>query len=347
MGFDRGLAGWVHLATVVTETAESPGYQNDEGAKNVLDDIIIIGGGPTGLFSLYIAGLHRMKATLIEKLDRVGGQLEHLYPEKPIYDVGGFPMIRGRELVERLAQQAGQYPTRQITGQAVTGIQQMPEGWRVTTDKAHYDTRCLVICGGIGDFLPRKFNDPGIDSYEHRGLYYVVDRLDDFRDQRVLVIGGGDSAADWAMALADIAQDLTMIHRRSSFQCHADSLDKLQNAQNIHLVPNAELQSIEGTDRVTAVRITRDRVRTETWPMDKVIVAIGLVPGTMAFRSWGLEMQGHELKVSSTMATNLPGVYAAGDIVTYPGKVKLIASGFGEAATAVEAARDAIKATLA
>lgn len=288
-----------------------------------------------------------MQATLIEKLDRVGGQLEHLYPEKPIYDVGGFPMIRGHELVERLAEQAGQYPTRQITGQTVTAIQQIAEGWRVVTDRDSYDTRCVLLCGGIGDFLPRKFNDPAIDDYEHRGLYYVVNHLEDFRDQRVLVIGGGDSAADWAMALADIAKDLTMIHRRNAFQCHADSLDKLQNAPNIHLVPSAELQGIEGDDQVTAVHILRERVRRETWPMDKVIVAIGLIPGTAAFRSWGVAMEGHELIVSSTMATNLPGVYAAGDIVTYPGKVKLIAAGFGEAATAVEAARDAIKAARA
>ncbi len=312
----------------------------------MLDDIIIIGGGPTGLFSLYIAGLHRMKATLIEKLDRVGGQLEHLYPEKPIYDIGGFPMIRGHELVERLRQQAGQYPTRQITGQAVTGLDRTAQGWRVVTDSASYDTRCVLICGGIGDFLPRKFNEPSIDQYEKQGLHYVVNRLEDFRDKRVLVIGGGDSAADWAMALADVAQDLTMIHRRNSFQCHADSLDKLQNAGNIHLVPNAELQSIEGVGKVSAVSIRRDRSHVETWPMDEVIVAIGLVPGTAAFKSWGLAMEGHELIVSSTMATSLPGVFAAGDIVTYPGKVKLIAAGFGEAATAVEAAREVIRAGL-
>lgn len=309
----------------------------------MLDDIIIIGGGPTGLFSLYIAGLHRMRATLIEKLDRVGGQLEHLYPEKPIYDVGGFPMVRGRELVERLAQQAGQYPTRQITGQTVTGIQHTAMGWRVVTNVSSYDTHCVLICGGIGDFLPRKFNDPAIDGYEHRGLYYVVNRLEDFRDQRVLVVGGGDSAADWAMALAEIAADLTMIHRRDAFQCHADSLDKLQSAKNIHLVPKAELKAIEGAQTVTGVHILRDRTQVENWPMDKIIVAIGLIPGTAGFRSWGLDMAGTELAVSSTMATNLPGVYAAGDIVTYPGKVKLIAAGFGEAATAVEAARDAIK----
>ncbi|MHB1954172.1 MAG: NAD(P)/FAD-dependent oxidoreductase [Sulfobacillus sp.] len=311
-----------------------------------MEDIIIIGGGPSGLFSLYIAGLHHMQATLVEKLDRVGGQLEHLYPEKPIYDVGGFPMIRGHELVERLKEQAGQYPTRIMVNQTVTGIQRMDQGWRVMTETGAYQTLSVLITGGIGDFLPRKFNDPAIDQYEHQGLYYVVNRLEDFRNQRVLVVGGGDSAADWAMALSDVAQEVTMIHRRDSFQCHADSFFKLQQAPQIHLVPNAELKRVSGVGHVQSVDVLRrDQDRVQTWPMDKVIVAIGLVAGTAVFKTWGLEMEGHEIHVASSMATNLPGVFAAGDIVSYPGKVKLIAAGFGEAATAVEAAREWIRKT--
>lgn len=303
-------------------------------------DILLIGAGPVGLFGLYCAGLHHMQATLIERLNQVGGQLEHLYPEKPIYDVGGFPRVTGRELISRLKEQAFQFPATVYTGETVHALEREGDRWVALTDKGSHRARTILITAGIGEFIPRKFNNPAIDDYEGHGLYYVVNRLQDFRDRRVLVVGGGDSSADWAMAISDIARDVTMIHRRSHFQCHEDSLSKLRRAPRVTLVPHAELNHVIGDGRVEAVEIYfNDRKTTETKPMDAVIVAIGLVPGTHIMESWGLKMAGSEIAVDSTMATNLPGVYAAGDVATYPGKVKLIASGFGEVATAVEAAR--------
>lgn len=301
-------------------------------------DVAIIGGGPVGLFGLYCAGLHHLNAALLERLDRVGGQLEHLYPEKPIYDVGGFPAISGHQLIEQLKQQAFQYPATVMTGLEATGVERGPQGFRITTTRGPVDARVVVITAGIGEFRPRRYNDPAIDAFEGRGLYYVVDRLSDFDGQRVLVVGGGDSAADWAMAIADRAAEVTMIHRRDRFQCHIDSLRKLENHPRIRLSPNLTLTRVTGGHSVEAVALQDASGHVESMAVDRVIVAIGLLPGTDVFRPWGLEMEGHEIRVATDMSTNIPGIYAAGDIATYPGKVKLIAAGFGEVATAVEAA---------
>ncbi len=309
--------------------------------NNETQDVLIIGGGPVGLFGLYCAGLHHLRCTLVERLDRIGGQLEHLYPEKPIYDVGGFPVISGRDLIEQLKRQAFQYPAQVLTGVDATMLNRGQDDWQVVTSHGTLSAKTVVITGGIGEFRPRRFNKTAIDEWEGRGLYYVVTRLDDFRDKQVLVVGGGDSAADWAMAVADRARAVTMIHRRDTFQCHLDSLAKLRSHPRVKLTPRAELVALNGD--ATSVRqatiLRNDRNVQEIWPVDAVIVAIGLLPGTDRFRNWGLAMAEHELTVATDMSTNLPGVFAAGDIVTYPGKVKLIAVGFGEVAIAVESAR--------
>lgn len=301
-------------------------------------DLVLIGAGPVGLFGLYCAGLHRLKATMIERLDRVGGQLEYLYPEKPIYDVGGFPMIRGRELVERLSQQAFQYPSECLTGVEATRLDALPGGWRLATTRGPIESRTIIVTGGIGTFIPRRYNNPAVDQYEGRGLTYTVDHLADYRHQRVLVVGGGDSAADWALATAEEADAVIMIHRRDTFQCHADSLEKLHQHPRIQLLPRRTLDRVFGDGRVESVELRGTMGELERLAVDRIIVAIGLLPGTDLFHRFRLQMDGHEIRVASNMATNLPGVFAAGDIVTYPGKVKLIAAGFGEVATAVEAA---------
>jgi len=312
-----------------------------------IHDIIIIGGGPVGLFGVYSAGLLQLDAVLIERLDRLGGQLAYLYPEKPIYDVGGFPRVRADELVDRLKQQAFQYPATVVTGAEAVHLRHTDDRWVVDTTRESYEARAVVITSGIGEFRPRKYGIEAIDRWEGRGLFYVVGRLEAFRDQDVLVVGGGDSAADWAMAVAEVARSVTMIHRRDTFQCHPDSLQKLTRHPRIRLVPETELRAVDGErDRVSRVLVyRRDTQKEETWPIDSVIVAIGLIPGTDIFREWGLNMTGNEIPVDTRMATNLPGVFAAGDIVTYPGKVKLIAVGFGEVATAVESVRHFLQAS--
>jgi thioredoxin reductase (NADPH) len=312
-------------------------------------DVTIIGGGPIGLFGLYCAGLYRLKARLIERLDRLGGQLEYLYPEKPIYDVGGFPVISGRELVERLKQQAFQYPAEVVTGVTATRVFVNEHGYNIETNKGLFPSRVVVITAGIGEFLPRRFGRAEIDRFEGRGLYYVVNQLRDFERQRVLVVGGGDSAADWAMAVADRAEHVTMIHRRETFQCHPDSLVKLQHHPRVSLWTNRAIHHILGDDMVQGVvlQTTDGQVLPEPLAVDRIIVAIGLIPGTDIFRQWDLDFDGHEIRVATDMHTNRPGIFAAGDIVTYPGKVKLIAAGFGEVATAIEAARRYLETAVA
>nr|WP_243239554.1 NAD(P)/FAD-dependent oxidoreductase [Sulfobacillus harzensis] len=290
------------------------------------------------MFGLYCTGLHHLKSTMIERLDRVGGQLEYLYPDKPIYDVGGFPVVTGRELVARLKQQAFQYPAQCWTGVEAQGLEPISGGWEIRTSQGPVKTRTVIITGGIGKFIPRRYNNPAIDQFEGRGLTYIVDRLEDFRGKRVLVVGGGDSAADWALATAEIAAAVTMIHRRDTFQCHADSLEKLQHHPRVHLIPNRTLDRVHGRAGVEAAELAAPDGRHETLKVDGIIVAIGLLPGTDVFHGWGLAMDGSEIRVASNMATNLEGVFAAGDVATYDGKVKLIAAGFGEVATAVEAA---------
>lgn len=308
-------------------------------------DVTIIGGGPVGLFGLYCAGLHHLKARLVERLDRLGGQLEHLYPEKPIYDVGGFPSITGRELVERLKQQAFQYPADVLTGVEATGLEPRDGGWGLVTPGGILPSRALIITAGMGEFIPRRYQNPAIDDYEGRGLYYVVRELEEFRDQRVLVVGGGDSAADWAMAVAARARQVTMIHRRSGFQCHIDSLAKLEADPRVTLIPHRSLVRIVGEGRVEgAILADGDgRELPGVLDVDRIIVAIGLISGTSMFRGWDLDMQGDAITVQTDMSTNKQGVYAAGDMAAYPGKIKLIACGFGEVATAVEAAKDYLK----
>ncbi len=303
-------------------------------------DVTIIGGGPVGLFGMYCAGLNCLDAQLLESLDRVGGQLEHLYPEKPIYDVGGFPKISGRELIEQLKRQAFQYSGRVVPNVTASSLETGSLRHRIHTNQGIFESRVVIITAGIGEFIPRRMNIPAIDQFEGRGLYYVVNQLSDFDGQRVLVVGGGDSAADWAMAIADRAQQVTMIHRRDAFQCHKDSLRKLQSHSAVALVPNRSLLRLEGDQQVQRAYLqdTKEGPLADPLTVDRVIIAIGLVAGTAIFQEWGLPLEGHEIRVASDMSTGRPGVYAAGDVATYPGKVKLIAAGFGEVATAVEAA---------
>ncbi|PSR34982.1 MAG: NAD(P)/FAD-dependent oxidoreductase [Sulfobacillus thermosulfidooxidans] len=304
-------------------------------------EVLIVGGGPTGLYALYLTGLHHLDTILLERLPRLGGQLDHLYPDKPIYDVGGFPMITGHNLVEALKQQALQYPSRVLLNTMAQSLTAEGGLWHIETDHGPVSGRTVIITAGIGEFIPRRFNVDAIDRFEGHGLYYVVNTLEDFRGHDVLVVGGGDSAADWAMAVAQVARQVWMIHRRDTFQCHADSLAKLQALPNVTLLPRHELVAIEGSsDGIDSVSLRDNQTQTlASLALSRVIVAIGLLPGTQIFQRWNLQGNGTEIHVNSAMHTNLPGVFAAGDIVSYPGKVKLISAGFGEAATAVESAR--------
>lgn len=307
-------------------------------------DVVIIGGGPVGLYGAYLAGLHRLRTTIIERLPELGGQPRFLYPEKPIYDIGGYPRIDGQLLAVQLSAQALQYPVEVRIGDEASKLQPLPGPrgplWQVTTRSEVLTTATVIVACGIGKFLPRRMDNPAIDRYEDNGLYYVVGPLREFADRRVLVVGGGDSAADWAMAIAPRCQALTLIHRRQVFHCHADSLYKLTHDPKVRMLTESQLVELHGTDRVEAATVLTgpDRER-RVIEVEAVVVAIGLVPDLGPLQAWDLGFSGELLPVDTRMATRLPGVFGAGDVVTYPGKVKLIATGFGEIATAIESAR--------
>lgn len=310
--------------------------------RQKVQDLIIVGGGPVGLYGIYLAGLYRMRVTLIERLQRIGGQPEFLYPDKPIYDIGAIPQISGRDLIVQLRQQALQYPAEICTGETALELKQEGRDWKIRTDRDEHAARAVILTTGIGEFVPRKLNIPAVDRFIGHGVFYVVESLRAMAGRRVLVVGGGDSAADWAMAVSPLAERVVMIHRRNEFQCHPDSLDKLQRMNNVEMVVERELIACQGEDSVRGMTV-RSTVTGEeyAWDLDRVIVAIGLIPTPGPVARWGLAMDHSEIVVDSHMATNLPGVFAAGDGVTYPGKVKLISAGFGEVATAVQSARRA------
>lgn len=301
-----------------------------------LYDVTIIGGGPVGLYAAYYAGFRTLRTKIVESLDALGGQITALYPEKWIYDVAGFPRILGRDLVHNLIEQAMQYHPTVCTGETVETLSREPDGTlRLTTTRGVHATRVIVITAGIGAFRPKTFKKPEIDSYEGRGLYYFVRSFEDFRDKRVLIVGGGDSAVDWANGLVGTARAITLIHRRDQFRAHEDSVQKLLHSP-VEVKVFYELRRLEGDSQVRRAVIFHNKTNAEeTLEVDAVIASLGFLSNLGPIQDWGLDLDGDSIRVNTRMETNLPGVYAAGDIVTYPGKVKLIATGFGEAATAV------------
>ena len=306
-------------------------------------DITIIGAGPTGLFGAFYAGMRGATCRLIDNLDQVGGQLTALYPEKYIFDVAGFPKVLAKELVKGMAEQAFQFKQPVHLGQRVTGLKRESENGRpaftVVTDEDEYPSRTVLIAGGIGAFTPRKLPLKDVDRWYERGL---CDRILDpqlFRGKRVLLVGGGDSAFDWAVNLQGIARRILMIHRRDGFRAHAATVQQVQAlaaAGKMELRTFWELKAIHGGDAIEAVTIVNSKTKAEERvAIDNVIPQLGFISSLGPIAEWGLELEKGDIKVSQTMATNIPGIFAAGDITTYPGKLKLIATGAAEAAIAV------------
>ena len=300
-------------------------------------DVTILGGGPTGLYAAYYAGFRTLRTKIVESLNALGGQVTALYPEKWIYDVAGFPKILGRELVDNLTVQAMQYHPTLCLGQTVGSLTVQPDGTlRLASDGATHLTRTLLITAGIGAFHPKTFKNPLIDGFDGRGLYYFVRTFQDFKDKRVLIVGGGDSAVDWALGLLGIARSITLIHRRDQFRAHEDSVQKVLTSPLIQVKTFYELRRLEGTNQVERAVIYSNKTNAdETIAVDAVIASLGFLSTLGPIQGWGLDLEHDSIRVNTRMETNLRGVYGAGDIVTYPGKVKLIATGFGEAATAV------------
>lgn len=303
-------------------------------------DITIIGGGPTGLFAAFYCGMRDATCKIIDALPELGGQLATLYPEKYIYDVGGFPKIRSRDLVEQLKEQAFSHNRPAVDlNERVEGLYRRDDGvFELTTDKQVHLSKAILVCGGIGVFTPKPLPGEGSERFPHN-ISYFIDNLDRFRNKNVLVVGGGDSAVDFALMLENIAQHVVLIHRRDQFRAHEESVKQLQ-ASKVDVRTFHELQALSGRARLESATLIENRTKlTEEILIDEVVSGLGFSAALGPINEWGLEIDNNEIVVNTKMETNVPGVYAAGDIVTYPGKVKLIATGFGEAPTAVNNAK--------
>ncbi len=313
---------------------------------NDVYDVIIIGAGPIGLYATYYAGLRDMKVKVLESLGQVGGQLQALYPKKYIYDVPGFPKILAEDLVKNLLEQAKQYNPTIVTESKVMDLKvHEPMNIELITENGEkHFAKSVIIAAGAGAFMPRKLAIEDADKLEGRGLYYVVHNPEDFRDKRILIIGGGDSALDWSLTLAPIAKKIVHIHMLKHFQGHEDSVKKLMANPKVETHVHHQLKSIHGEEHVEAVTIVNTVDRTEkTFEVDAVLSFIGFITNLGPIKEWGVEIEGNAIKVDQNMQTTLPGVFAAGDICSHPGKLKLISTGFADAAIAVNNAKHFIE----
>lgn len=298
-------------------------------------DLVIIGAGPTGLYASYYAGFRGMRVAVIDSLPEPGGQVSALYPEKQIFDVAGFPSIKGQDLIDNCVAQAASFDPLYLLGhRAEDLVHTEDEHVQVTTHK-QTQIRCkaVIITGGIGTFTPRPL--PDSQDWEGRGLMYFVPRLDDLKGLDVLIVGGGDSAFDWALSLEPLARSVTLIHRRDGFRAHEHTVAEVM-ASTVDVMTHWEVAAIRGADQVHEVTIFNNQTdERRTLPVQAVVAALGFKADLGPLKRWGLEQKARKVIVDTTMATNLPRVFAAGDITSYDGKVDLIAVGFGEAAIAV------------
>jgi ferredoxin/flavodoxin---NADP+ reductase len=278
-----------------------------------------------------------MSTKIIDGLEEIGGQLTALYPEKDIFDMPGFPRVKAKELVLAQAEQGLQYGAEVVLGQKVVTLERREDGvWRLESEKgSEHLSRTVVITAGAGSFSPKKLPLQNTEQWEGHGLHYFVKDTQAFAGKRVLIVGGGDSAVDWALHLQGVAQHITLIHRRDRFRAHEESVEQLLNS-SVDVLLFWETAEILGEGHVNEVVILNNKTQErQALPVNEIILSLGFNADIGPIRNWGLDIQGASIKVNSRMETNLPGVYAAGDVATYDGKLKLIATGVGEAAIAV------------
>lgn len=302
-------------------------------------DIAIIGGGPVGLFAAFYAGMRGASTIIADSLEELGGELMAIYPEKYIYDIAGFPKVLAKDYVEPAVEQALSMGAEVSLRTEVTELKrdEANEVFRLGTNKGDIVARTVIICAGIGAFEPKRLEVEGIERFEDgKGVHYFAKRLDDFRDKRVFIVGGGDSAVDWAITLGPIAKSVTLIHR-SQFRAHEHTVQQLLDGPAEVYYPDHVVKAVHGDERLESV--TFHNVKTEdeyTVEVDEMICAIGFKADLGPLKTWGLEVERNQIKVDKiTMETNIPGVFGAGDIVTYPAKFRLIATGVAEAVSAV------------
>lgn len=303
-------------------------------------DVTIIGGGPIGLFSAFYAGLRNMSCKIIESLPQLGGQLSALYPEKYIYDVAGFPKISAQKLIDNLLEQMGQFEQTICLNQEVEALERQADGtFKLITSKGIHYSKTILITAGNGAFHPKKLDLEDTLKFEESNLHYLINDLQQFAGKKVHVFGGGDSAVDWALMLEPIAQKVSIAHRRDKFRAHENTVEKMKNSSVTVLTPFVPAE-LSGEDRITQVVLKEVKSNERTIiDVDAVLVNYGFVSSLGPIKNWGMTLEKNSIVVNSRMETGIPGIFAAGDICTYEGKVKLIASGFGEAPTAISNAK--------
>ncbi len=304
----------------------------------ITTDILIIGAGPTGLFTVFEAGLLKLKCHLIDALAQPGGQCSEIYPKKPIYDIPAFPEVLAGDLVDNLMEQIKPFNPGFTLGERAETIEKLDDGsFIVTTNKGtKHHAPIIAIAGGLGSFEPRKPPIASIAQFEDHGVEYIIRDPEIYRNKNVVIAGGGDSALDWSIFLTDVAASVTLIHRRNEFRGALDSVEKVQelkNAGKIKLITPAEVNDILGDTHVTGVQVVKDGGEPFVIPTDHFIPLFGLSPKLGPIANWGLEIEKNAIKVNNALdyQTNIPGIYAIGDVNTYPGKLKLILCGFHEA----------------
>lgn len=303
----------------------------------ITTDLLIIGAGPTGLFTVFEAGLLKMKCHIIDALPQPGGQLAELYPKKPIFDIPGYPSVGAGELITNLMEQIKQFEPGFTLSETAVSLNKVDEEWfEVTTNKGTvHRAKAVAIAGGLGTFEPRKPDISNVADYEEKGVEYFIKDPEHFRGKKVVIAGGGDSALDWSIFLADVASEVTLIHRRNEFRGALDSVEKVQALKNqgkINLITPAEVVGLKGEGHIQAITVEKEGEHYDI-ETDFFVPLFGLTPKLGEIANWGLDIEKNAIKVNNALdyQTNIEGVYAIGDINTYPGKLKLILCGFHEA----------------
>jgi thioredoxin reductase (NADPH) len=296
--------------------------------------LAIIGAGPAGLYAAYYAGFRGFSVAVIDALPEPGGQVTAMYPEKAIFDIAGFPQVKGRDLIDGLLEQANAFSPNFLMSQQVTGCVSSEAGVTLTCESGlSIEAKAVIITAGIGAFAPRPL--PVGMEWLGKGLVHFVPKLSDHAGKDIVIVGGGDSAFDWAYSLQPIAKSVTIVHRRDAFRAHAATVDQVK-AMGVELITSAEVSAVDGSDCVESVSVTlKESGETRVLPAQTIVAALGFVANIGPIATWGIDVEKRHIKVNPAMQTSVPRVFAAGDITTYEGKVPLIAVGFGEAATAV------------
>jgi ferredoxin/flavodoxin---NADP+ reductase len=324
--------------------AEATQVLSPKPLEGLIFDVAIIGAGPAGLFASYYSGFREMKTVLLDALPEAGGQLAVLYPEKTIFDVPGYPQILARDLVTSLIEQARRYEPTFLLGERADDLKRGEDGiFSITTEKRVVKSRSVLITAGVGSFSPNKLNIVNQEKYDGNGIYYFVKQKEFFRDKNLLIVGGGDSAVDWALNLKEVVKSMVLIHRRDQFRAHEQSVKELYNSPGISVRTFTELKQVDGNESnlKSAIIYENRSSKEETIPVDCILINIGFKANLGPIANWGLVMENRAIKINGRMETNIPGVFAAGDIAspTESVKLNLIATGFAQAALAVNVAK--------